>query len=164
MVIVAAVGPTILTTAGMRLGWISSVVSVLAPLMAPEDRMVDWVTGTRFLAAIAFESLSGSAVRQLVVGRGSRHVPKGRRSRRPAKVSKFLYKPPDSGRRRFTHTATSSLSRWFRHDWRLVRANPANHNDGHGQDCNAHRHAPNAAPAFHCETHGFEDLTPHGDS
>jgi hypothetical protein len=34
----------------MLLGWITSIVSVSAPLMAPEDRMVDWVTGTRFLA------------------------------------------------------------------------------------------------------------------
>ena len=47
MVIVAAVGQTILTTAGLLSGWISSIVSVSAPLM--EDRMVDWVTGTRFL-------------------------------------------------------------------------------------------------------------------
>ena len=50
MVIVAAVGQTILTTAGMLSGWITSIVSVSAPLMGPEDRMVDWVTGTRFLA------------------------------------------------------------------------------------------------------------------
>ena len=49
MVIVAAVGQTILTTAGMLSGWITSIVSVSAPLMGPEDRMVDWVTGTRFL-------------------------------------------------------------------------------------------------------------------
>jgi hypothetical protein len=49
VVIVAAVGQTILTTAGMLLGWITSMVSVSAPLMGPEDRMVDWVTGTRFL-------------------------------------------------------------------------------------------------------------------
>ena len=49
MVIVAAVGQTILTTAGMLSGWITSIVSVSAPLMVPEDRMVDWVTGTRFL-------------------------------------------------------------------------------------------------------------------
>ena len=50
MVIVAAVGQTILTTAGLLAGWITSIVSVSAPLMVPEDRMVDWVTGTRFLA------------------------------------------------------------------------------------------------------------------
>jgi len=50
VVIVAAVGQTILTTAGMLSGWITSIVSVSAPLMGPEDRMVDWVTGTRFLA------------------------------------------------------------------------------------------------------------------
>ena len=31
------------------LGWISSIVSVSAPLMGPEDRMVAWITGTRFL-------------------------------------------------------------------------------------------------------------------
>ena len=49
MVIVAAVGQTILTTAGLLSGWISSIVSVAAPLMGPEDRMVDWITGTRFL-------------------------------------------------------------------------------------------------------------------
>ena len=49
MVIVAAVGQTILTTAGMLPGWISSIVSVSAPSMGPEDRMVDWATGTRFL-------------------------------------------------------------------------------------------------------------------
>jgi hypothetical protein len=47
-VIVAAVGQTILTTPGMLSGWITSIVSVSAPLMGPEDRMVDWVTGTRF--------------------------------------------------------------------------------------------------------------------
>jgi len=47
-VIVAAVGQAILTTAGMRSGWMSSIVSVSAPLMGPEDRMVDLVTGTRF--------------------------------------------------------------------------------------------------------------------
>src|SRR5215218_5172075 len=33
----------------MRSGWISSTVSVSPPLMAPEDRMVDLATGTRFL-------------------------------------------------------------------------------------------------------------------
>jgi hypothetical protein len=49
VVIVADVGQTILTTAGVLSGWISSIVSVSAPLMWPEDRMVDWVTGTRFL-------------------------------------------------------------------------------------------------------------------
>jgi hypothetical protein len=49
VVIVAAVGQTILTTAGMLSGWITSIVSVSAPSMGPEDRMVDWVTGTRFL-------------------------------------------------------------------------------------------------------------------
>jgi hypothetical protein len=48
-VIVAAVGQTILTTAGMLSGWNTSIVSVSAPLMGPEDRMVDWVTGARFL-------------------------------------------------------------------------------------------------------------------
>ena len=47
--IVAVAGQTILTTAGMLCGWISSIVSVSAPLMVPEDRMVDWLTGTRFL-------------------------------------------------------------------------------------------------------------------
>ena len=47
--IVFAVGQTILTTAGMLSGWTSSIVSVSALLMVPEDRMVDWVTGTRFL-------------------------------------------------------------------------------------------------------------------
>ena len=47
--IVAAVGQTILTTAGMLSGWIASIVSASAPLMGPDDRMVDWVTGTRFL-------------------------------------------------------------------------------------------------------------------
>ena len=46
--IVAAVGQTILTTAGRLLGWIASIVSVSALLMRPEDRMVDWVIGTRF--------------------------------------------------------------------------------------------------------------------
>ena len=50
MVIVVAVGQTILTTAGMLSGRISAIVSVSASLMVPEDRMVDWVTGTRFLA------------------------------------------------------------------------------------------------------------------
>jgi hypothetical protein len=49
VVIVGAVGQTILTTAGMLSGWISSIVSVSAPFTRPEDRMVDWVTGTRFL-------------------------------------------------------------------------------------------------------------------
>jgi hypothetical protein len=49
VVIVAAVGQTILTRAGMLSGWITSIVSVSAPFMEPEDRMVDWVTGTRFL-------------------------------------------------------------------------------------------------------------------
>ena len=49
MVIVAALGQTILTTAGMLSGWISSTVSVSPPLMGPEDRMVDLATGTRFL-------------------------------------------------------------------------------------------------------------------
>jgi hypothetical protein len=49
VVIVAAVGQAILTTAGILSGWISSIVSVSAPLTGPEDRMVDWVTGTRFL-------------------------------------------------------------------------------------------------------------------
>ena len=48
-VIVAALGQTILTTAGMLSGWISSTVSVSPPLMVPEDRMVDLATGTRFL-------------------------------------------------------------------------------------------------------------------
>jgi hypothetical protein len=47
--IVAAVGQAILTTAGMLSGWNSSIVSVSAPVIGPEDRMVDWVTGTRFL-------------------------------------------------------------------------------------------------------------------
>jgi hypothetical protein len=55
--LVAAVGQTILTTAGMRSGWITSIVSVAAPLMGPEDRMVDLATGTRFLD-------SGSQARQ----------------------------------------------------------------------------------------------------
>jgi hypothetical protein len=50
VVIVAAVGQAILTTAGMLSGRISAIVSVSAPLMGPEDGMVDWVTGTRFLA------------------------------------------------------------------------------------------------------------------
>jgi hypothetical protein len=45
---VGAAGQTILTTVGMLLGWITSIVSVSAPLMGPEDRMVDCVTGTRF--------------------------------------------------------------------------------------------------------------------
>jgi hypothetical protein len=49
VVIVAVVGQTILTTAGLLAGWITSIVSVSAPLMVPEDRMVDWVTGTRFV-------------------------------------------------------------------------------------------------------------------
>jgi hypothetical protein len=34
----------------MLSGRISAIVSVSASLMVPEDRMVDWVTGTRFLA------------------------------------------------------------------------------------------------------------------
>jgi hypothetical protein len=50
VVMVAAVGQTILTMAGMLLVWITSIVSVSAPWMAPEDRMVDLATGTRFLA------------------------------------------------------------------------------------------------------------------
>jgi hypothetical protein len=41
VVIVAAAGQTILNTAGMRSGWITSIVSVSAPLMEPEDRTVD---------------------------------------------------------------------------------------------------------------------------
>jgi hypothetical protein len=45
VVIVAAVGQTILTTAGMLSGWITWIVSVSAPLMGPEDRMVDWSLG-----------------------------------------------------------------------------------------------------------------------
>jgi hypothetical protein len=49
VVIVPAVGQTILTTAGLLSGRITSIVSVSAALMAPEDRMVDWVIGTRFL-------------------------------------------------------------------------------------------------------------------
>ena len=49
VVIVAAVGQTILTKAGLLSGWISSIVSMSAPLIEPADRMVDWVTGTRFL-------------------------------------------------------------------------------------------------------------------
>ena len=49
MVIVVAVGQTILTTAGMLSGRISAIVSVSASLMVPEDRMVDLATGTRFL-------------------------------------------------------------------------------------------------------------------
>jgi hypothetical protein len=49
VVIVAVVGQAILTTAGMLSGWITSIVSVSALLIGPEDRMVDWVTGTRFL-------------------------------------------------------------------------------------------------------------------
>jgi hypothetical protein len=47
--IVAALGQTILTTTGMRSGWINSTVSVSPPLIGPEDRMVDLATGTRFL-------------------------------------------------------------------------------------------------------------------
>jgi hypothetical protein len=39
------VGQVILTTAGMLSGWITSIVSVSAPLMVPEDRVV----ATRFL-------------------------------------------------------------------------------------------------------------------
>jgi hypothetical protein len=50
VVIVAAVGQAILTTAGLLSGRISAIVSVSASLMVPEDRMVDLVTGTRFLA------------------------------------------------------------------------------------------------------------------
>jgi hypothetical protein len=42
-------GPDDSDHAGMLSGWITSIVSVSAPLMGPEDRMVDWVTGTRFL-------------------------------------------------------------------------------------------------------------------
>jgi hypothetical protein len=49
VVIVAALGQTILTATGMRSGWTSSTVSVSPPLMGPEDRMVDLATGTRFL-------------------------------------------------------------------------------------------------------------------
>jgi hypothetical protein len=49
VVMVGAAGQTILTTAGMLSGWITSIVSVSAPLMGPEDRMVDLATGTRFL-------------------------------------------------------------------------------------------------------------------
>jgi hypothetical protein len=49
VVIVVAVGQTILTATGMRSGWISSIVSVSPRLMGPEDRMVDLATGTRFL-------------------------------------------------------------------------------------------------------------------
>src|SRR5688500_1999035 len=49
VVIVAALGQTILTATGMRSGWISSTVSVSPPLIGPEDRMVDLATGTRFL-------------------------------------------------------------------------------------------------------------------
>jgi hypothetical protein len=41
-VIVAAVGQTILTRAGMLSGWITPIVSVSASFMGPEDRMVDW--------------------------------------------------------------------------------------------------------------------------
>jgi hypothetical protein len=41
VVIVAAVGQTILTTAGMLSGWISSIVSVSAPLMG---RRTGWLT------------------------------------------------------------------------------------------------------------------------
>jgi hypothetical protein len=37
-VIVAAVGRTILTTAGMLSGWITSIVSVSALLMGPADK------------------------------------------------------------------------------------------------------------------------------
>jgi hypothetical protein len=48
VVIVAAVGQTIRTTAGMLSGWITSIVSVSTPSMGPEDRMVDWIIGTRF--------------------------------------------------------------------------------------------------------------------
>jgi hypothetical protein len=33
----------------MLSGWMSWIVSVSAALMGPEDRMVDWVIGTRFL-------------------------------------------------------------------------------------------------------------------
>jgi hypothetical protein len=36
----------------MLSGWMSSIVSVSAPLTGPEDKMVDWVTGTRFLAIL----------------------------------------------------------------------------------------------------------------
>jgi hypothetical protein len=49
VVIVAALGQTILTAASMRSGWISSTVSVSPRLIWPEDRMVDLATGTRFL-------------------------------------------------------------------------------------------------------------------
>jgi hypothetical protein len=34
---------------GHAVGWITSIVSVSAPLIGREDTMVDWVTGTRFL-------------------------------------------------------------------------------------------------------------------
>ena len=79
MVIVAALGQTILTATGMRSGWISSTVSVSPPLMGPEDRMVDLATGTRFLdkwvsgpsgAAISWRATSHVWVR-FILGRPS---------------------------------------------------------------------------------------------
>jgi hypothetical protein len=68
-VIVAAVDQTILTTAGVLSGWISTIVSVSAPLMGP-DRMVDWVIGTRFLA----KWVSGPS-RAAISWRATSHVP-----------------------------------------------------------------------------------------
>jgi hypothetical protein len=55
--VIAAAGQTILTTAGMLSGWITSIVSVSAPLIGPEARMVDWIRG---LASYT----SGSQARQ----------------------------------------------------------------------------------------------------
>ena len=67
MVMVGAAGQTILTTVGMLLGWITSIVSVSAPLMGPEGTL-------RIVCSWCGVTVSDAKSQALVVGRGIRPV------------------------------------------------------------------------------------------